>query len=535
MPRTKRKSEGQRRQQIRVAVAISRREARADTLKAKRKACINTDGTPIASEDESKRISVNQTLSAATHKTEETTNDSMKVPQKTVEIPADSQFKSKRICLMHTPQIAKKRKGTHCSRQEKIVAFNMSEYWRTYHELQNKKDTAELKQSVCKVNTLRKQKTREDLSYRDKEKRKDRDARQKARANPTYREREKVREIACKQKARKDSSYREREKMREKADKEEARKDSSYREGEKVRDKAGREKARKDTSYRAREKVRDKAGREKARKDSLYREKEKMNDRDARQKARADPNKRKREQSLESPRKRARRQDATYRDHENEERNQSRKNRTATLTLADYIKRFHNTVAEGPVHVCCCCEQLFYKHTVTTVNSIQFPNSKALDLCLNESKEGYICHTCARYLKIKKMPPMAVANDLTFPTIPENLMDTTPMEWRLCSPRIVFKKVHEAPRGRQWKIRGNLVNVPTDVSKTYTSLPHLANDHQTVKVKLKRQLKYKHHVWSENVRPERVRQVAQFLSNQPLFKEQGITYDPEWQPPSATG
>ena len=74
----------------------------------------------------------------------------------------------------------------------------------------------------------------------------------------------------------------------------------------------------------------------------------------------------------------------------------------------------------------------------------------------------------------------------------------------------------------------HLVNVVTNVAKTYTSLPHLASDHQTIKVKLKRQLKYKYHVWSENARPQRARQVAQYLTEQPLFKEQGVTYDPAW-------
>ena len=51
----------------------------------------------------------------------------------------------------------------------------------------------------------------------------------------------------------------------------------------------------------------------------------------------------------------------------------------------------------------------------------------------------------------------------------------------------------ELPRGRQLKICGAIVNVPTNVNSTISPLPRSFDDSFTVAVKLKRRLWYKHH------------------------------------------
>ena len=79
------------------------------------------------------------------------------------------------------------------------------------------------------------------------------------------------------------------------------------------------------------------------------------------------------------------------------------------------------------------------------------------------------------------------------------------------------------------KIRGNVVNVPADVCQTYMSLPHLPNEHSTIKVKLKRHLKYNYHIFmSENVSPNKVKQAAVSCYQETISRE-GITYDPSGQ------
>ena len=78
----------------------------------------------------------------------------------------------------------------------------------------------------------------------------------------------------------------------------------------------------------------------------------------------------------------------------------------------------------------------------------------------------------------------------------------------------------QAPRGKQLKITGNVVNVPADVSGTVNLLPRLGNETGTIKVKLKRRLQYKSSALSLNVRPHKVIQAASWLmENSDLYKE----------------
>ncbi len=143
--------------------------------------------------------------------------------------------------------------------------------------------------------------------------------------------------------------------------------------------------------------------------------------------------------------------------------------------------------------------------------------SKALTI-LN----GYV-GTCHSNLKAGKLPTCAQANKMTFPEKPDVLKDLTPLEERLISPRIPFIQVRELPRGGQLSIHGNVVNVPADVNSTVSILPRPINESQTIPIKLKRCLGYKHHYQFQNVRPSKVLEAAQYLvRTSELFKNEGI-------------
>ena len=58
---------------------------------------------------------------------------------------------------------------------------------------------------------------------------------------------------------------------------------------------------------------------------------------------------------------------------------------------------------------------------------------------------------------------------MNFPEIPKELQGLYPLEWRLLSPRLPFMKMYAG----QYKIRGNVVNVPADVTNTVQSLPRM--------------------------------------------------------------
>ena len=124
---------------------------------------------------------------------------------------------------------------------------------------------------------------------------------------------------------------------------------------------------------------------------------------------------------------------------------------------------------------------------------------------------------------------MAAVNGMQFPVKLE-CFDLNELEWRLLAPRLAFQKVMQAPRGKQLKITGNVVNVPADVSSTVNLLPRLGNETATIKVKLKKRLQYKSSALSLNVRPHKVIQAASWLmENSDLYKEEGIIVNRDWQ------
>ncbi len=110
-----------------------------------------------------------------------------------------------------------------------------------------------------------------------------------------------------------------------------------------------------------------------------------------------------------------------------------------------------------------------------------------------------------------------------------NFFDLNELECTLIAPRLAFQKIFQAPRRRQLKITGNVVNVPADVSNTVSMLPRLSHETGIIKVQLKRRLQYKSSALSLNVRPHKVMQAAAWLVNtSALYQEQGITLDESW-------
>ena len=78
-------------------------------------------------------------------------------------------------------------------------------------------------------------------------------------------------------------------------------------------------------------------------------------------------------------------------------------------------------------------------------------------------------------------------------------------------------------------IHGNIVNVPSDVISTVHCLPRPLSESQTIPIKLKRRLSYKHHYHFQNIRPKRVLDAAKYLvDTSDLFKGEGIEVQNTW-------
>ena len=174
----------------------------------------------------------------------------------------------------------------------------------------------------------------------------------------------------------------------------------------------------------------------------------------------------------------------------------------------------------------------FHKHSVSCTDTIRKSNSATAQKYLTNRKsvqdKEWLRRTCHNYLAKNKVPPSALVNGMQFATKPE-FFDLNELECRLLAPRIAFQKLMQASRGRQFKIHGNVVNVPADVSDTVSTLPRLPTETGTIKVNLKRRLQYKSSALSLNIRPHKVVQAANWLiSKSSLYRQEGITVNKNW-------
>lgn len=172
------------------------------------------------------------------------------------------------------------------------------------------------------------------------------------------------------------------------------------------------------------------------------------------------------------------------------------------------------TLYPQDLYVFICCDQLWYKHSVSPADKLRLFNRDITQDLQNIKRFGnieWICLTCNNHLK-GKVPPCAIANVMKFPEKP-SFFDLNELECRHIAPRLAFQKLLQAPRGGQLKITGNVVNVPADVNSTVNMLPRLSDETGTVKIQLKRRLQYKSVALSMNIRPHQVMQADSWLIN----------------------
>ena len=141
-------------------------------------------------------------------------------------------------------------------------------------------------------------------------------------------------------------------------------------------------------------------------------------------------------------------------------------NKQYERSIDNLISNFHTIVSKGPLYICTCCDQLWYKHSVSVADNFRSNNPNVSEFLLNKTSvnnKEWLCNTCKMHLKKNKVPPFAAVNGMQFKTKPP-FLDLNELEWRLLAPRLAFVKLMQAPRGNQLKINGNIVTVPADMS-----------------------------------------------------------------------
>ena len=371
-----------------------------------------------------------------------------------------------------------------------------------------------------------KQSARKDPVFKKKE----RESRQSARKDPVF----KTKERASKQSARRNPVFRAKETVYQKKSKQSARKDPVF----KTKERASKQSARRNPVFRAKETVYQKESKQVFREDPVFKAKEIVYQNKSKRRARENPyvlecerikkqqirqEKRKINDDLEItvPRKKIKHDIDLL----------PKKFQKNFETIEESIKRFHSDISFGPIYVCSCCHQTWFRKSVSMLKKCHIPaESKRLHCTefTSVGNEEWICHTCLSALRDSKLPKLSVANGMKWPDKPPEL-NLHQLEERLIALRIPFMQIRELPRGGQYSLKGNVINVPVDIQPTINCLPRPMDENFTVAIQLKKKLSYKKVDFKENVRPLRVLSALHWLmKNSELYKKSGIVVDDNW-------
>ena len=434
----------------------------------------------------------------------------------------------------------KERESKQSARQNPVFRAKESMYQKESKQSARKDPVFKAKERESK------QTARKDPVFKAKE----RESKQSARQNPVFRAKESMYQKESKQSARQNPVFRAKESMYQKESKQTARKDPVF----KAKERESKQSARQNPVFRAKEGMHQKESKQSARKDPVFKTKE----RESKQFARRNPGFRAKETVYQKESKRKARENPYFLECERIKKQQIRqekrkfnddlgidvprkrskpdtdplpKSHQKDLTIEESIKRFHSDIAIGPLYVCSCCHQTWFRKSVSMLKNTHISAESKRLHCTDFTSVGneeWICHTCLSALRENKPPKLSVANGMKWPDKPPEL-NLHQLEERLIALRIPFMQIRELPRGGQYSLKGNVINVPVDIQPTINCLPRPMDENFTVAIQLKKKLSYKKVDFKENVRPLRVLTALHWLmNNSELYKKSGIIVDDNW-------
>ena len=384
------------------------------------------------------------------------------------------------------------------------------------------------KDSVFKDTEIRYQKESKQHARKDPAfKRKEMESKQHARKDPAL----KRKEMESKQHARKDPAF----KRKEMESRQEARKDPAF----KRQEMESKQHARQDPVFRMKEIAYQKKSKQSARESPAFLEREKVYQNVSKQNARKNPivlecERIKKQQIRQEKRKCkdiSRKTDSCKRFKHDTETLPHKTHQKAYKTIEETIKQFHLDISIGPLYICTCCHQTWFRKSVSMLKNTHIAEESKRQYCtdfMSVNNEEWVCHTCLSALRERKCPKLSVANGFKWPNKPVEL-NLHQLEERLIALRIPFMQIRELPRGGQYSLKGNVINVPVDIQPTINSLPRPMDENFTVAIQLKKKLSYKKVDFKENVRPLRVLAALHWLmNNSELYKKSGIVADESW-------
>ncbi len=369
---------------------------------------------------------------------------------------------------------------------------------------------------------------RQDAAYRDEERAKDKERRYTKRQDAPYRDEERAKDKERRYTKRQDAPYRDEERAKFTEWYRNRRQDDMYRDEERAKFTEWHRNRRQDEVYRDEERAKFTEWHRNRRQDDLYRDEERAKFTEWHRNRRQDDVYRDEERAKFTEWHRNRRQDDVYREEETVKAYQRKYGKNEE----DAIRKYLAAIQTGPNVVCTSCLQLWLPDNCSALQNITFPNPQKVKECttgtLFDGKE-WICSTCTRHLKENRIPPISYANGMKFLKIPDELV-LVQMEERCLALRQPFFQIRELPNGGQKSIKGNVVNVPMDVSNTINQLPRNLSETETIGIKFKKRLSYKKSAYCENIRPQVVINAAKYLvANSELYKAYNVKINNTWE------
>ena len=277
------------------------------------------------------------------------------------------------------------------------------------------------------------------------------------------------------QAVRKDPVFRIKEKIKERETKQSVRKDPVFR----TKEREAKQSARENQAFKAQENVYQNVSQRKARENPYILECERIKKQQIRQEKRKFYG----NSEINVPRKRRKHDTETL----------PKTCQKDSVTIEESIKQFQSDISIGPIYVCTCCHQTWFRKSVSMLKNTHISAESRGQYCTgftSVSNEEWVCHACLSALRERKCPKLSVANGMKWPDKPAEL-NLHQLEERLIALRIPFMQIRELPRGGQNSLKGNVINVPVDIQLTINCLSRPMDENFTVAIQLKKKLSYK--------------------------------------------
>ena len=248
---------------------------------------------------------------------------------------------------------------------------------------------------------LSKQEVRQDTVFKIKEKEYQHASKKNARKMPSFKTKETEHQRASKQSARKVPSFKAKEVEYQLASKQKARKDLSFIIKETQYQLASKQKARKDLSFIIKETQYQRTSKQHARKKPIVLEQERIKQQQVRQL------KRKTNEMFKPdlPNKQRKLRDDLSKDCGSSKIS----DRKGFKDINECIKDFHSSIAVGPIFVCTCCHQTWFRKSVSMIKNINISAKDIRLYCtklLSVNEEEWVCHTCLTTIRDGKVPKL---------------------------------------------------------------------------------------------------------------------------------